>query len=430
MQSDQSLRLAIDGGEPVLPAGPPAWPQPDDEIREALAAAYADGSWGRYSGPHSERLCELLAGMHDVRHVWLCSSGTIAVELALRGLKIGPGDEVILAAYDFPGNFRAIEAVEARPVLVDLSSPTLRVGHAVSDDVKSLLDDAKGPTSAAPLAHTECGPTYGPSWTLDPAALPAAISPQTKAIIVSHLHGTLAEMRRICEFAQQHGLAVVEDACQVPGAIVQGKPAGSWGDCGILSFGGSKLLTAGRGGAILTSRDDVVQRIRIHSQRGNEAFPLSELQAAVLVPQVPKLAAANQRRLAAVGQLLTTVGGMAGLLPLSLAADDQNQPVFYKLPWLIVGNDACDSPQFDALRKRFIAATQAEGVMLDEGFRGFARRTSNRCRVVGDLANARRAAAGTVLLHHPVLLEPPETIAKVAEAIRKVGQVFDLPSTA
>jgi perosamine synthetase len=382
-------RLAIDGGQPLLPTGPPAWPQPDEDVREALAAAYVDGSWGRYSGPHSERLVELLAAMHAVRHVALCSSGTIAVELALRGLKVGPGDEVILAAYDFPGNFRAVEAVGARPVLIDLANE---------------------------------------SWTLDSDQLAAAISRQTKAIIVSHLHGSLADMRRNCQIAAEHGLGLVEDACQVPGAMVQGQPAGSWGDCGILSFGGSKLLTAGRGGAILTNRDDVIQRIRIFSQRGNESFPLSELQAAVLVPQIPKLAAANQRRLSAASQLLALVGEVPGLLPLSLVADDQTQPAFYKLPWLLTGNDdACDSPQFEQLRRRFIAAVQAEGLLIDEGFRGFARRTSNRCRVVGDLTNARRAAAGTVLLHHLVLLESAETMGKVAEAIRKVAFVFNMP---
>jgi hypothetical protein len=91
----------------------------------------------------------------------------------------------------------------------------------------------------------------------------------------------------------------------------------------------------------------------------------------------------------------------------------------------LTGNDdACDSPQFEQLRRHFIAAIQAEGVMIDEGFRGFARRTSNRCRVVGKLPGARRAAAGTVLLHHPVLLEPAETIAQAAKAIRKVGQAI------
>ena len=108
--------LAINGGAAVLPEGPPRWPRNHEAVKAALAAAYTDGSWGRYHGPHCERLCELLTQLCGVRHAWLCCSGTIAVELALRGLKIGPGDEVILAAYDFPGHFRAIEAVGARPV--------------------------------------------------------------------------------------------------------------------------------------------------------------------------------------------------------------------------------------------------------------------------------------------------------------------------
>jgi perosamine synthetase len=384
--SDDPSRLALDGGLPAVPEGPPNWPPADEAVREALAAAYADGSWGRYLGPHTQRLSELLAAMHGLRHAWLCSSGTIAVELALRGLKIGPDDEVILAAYDFPGNFRAIEAIGAWPVLIDV------------------------------------GPA-GPSWTLDAGQLAAAISPQTKAVIASHLHGSLLDMRQICEIAARHGLAVVEDACQVPGAIVGGKSAGAWGDCGVLSFGGSKLLTAGRGGCILTNRDDVVQRIKVFSQRGNEAFPLSELQAAVLVPQLPQLAAANRQRLSAVRQLLAATRGLSGMESLVLREDEQNMPAFYKLPWLLMGNsDDCDSPQFETRRRRFIAAIQAEGVAMDEGFRGFARRTGNRCRVVGQLPNARRMAAGTMLLHHPVLREMPDTIERVAHAIRKVAR--------
>src|SRR5205807_8690220 len=102
------------------------------------------------------------------------------------------------------------------------------------------------------------------------------------------------------------------------GAIVAGKPAGAWGDCGVLSFGGSKLLRAGRGGAIMTHREDVLQRIKIYCERGNDAFPLSELQAAVLVPQIPKLAATNDRRLAAVRSLLATCRDLPRLHSLQL----------------------------------------------------------------------------------------------------------------
>jgi perosamine synthetase len=379
-----STSLAIDGGQPAIPEGPPVWPRPDEAVREALAAAYADGSWGRYHGPHVERLRESLCKLCDGKFAWLCSSGTIAVEIALRGLKIGAGHEVILAAYDFPGNFRAIEAIGARPVLVDLAADM---------------------------------------WTLDVEQVAAAISNETKAIVASHLHSSPADMRRLREIADRRGIAIVEDACQVPGAIVCAKPAGSWGDCGVFSFGGSKLLTAGRGGAIVTSREEVLQRIRIYCERGNDAFPLSELQAAVLVPQIPQLAAMNQRRLQAVQWLLKECGTISGLTPLRLPTQPENQPAFYKLPWLLSGNiDACDSVQFEERRRSFITAMQAEGVAIDEGFRGFARRSGSRCRVVGQVPSARLAAAGTVLLHHPVLLESADTVRRVGRAIRKVAE--------
>jgi len=380
----ESDTLAIDGGPPVLPEGPPTWPRHDEAIRAALDAAYADGSWGRYHGPHCERLRELLTALCGVKHAWLCSSGTIAVELALRGLKIGPGDEVILAAYDFPGNFRAIETVGAHPVLVDLAAGT---------------------------------------WTIDAEQVARAATNETKAVIVSHLHGSLADMPRLRQIADERGLGIVEDACQTPGATVAGKPAGAWGDCGVFSFGGSKLLTAGRGGAIVANRDDVLQRIKIFCERGNDAFPLSELQAAVLAPQIPQLRAANEQRLNAVRQLLAACRDVNGLLPLHVPTDNQNVSAFYKLPWLLTANqDACDSPEFEQVRSRLIAALQAEGVAIDAGFRGFARRTNQRCRMVGDLPHARRAAASTVILHHPVLLEPLETIGRVASAMHKVAR--------
>jgi perosamine synthetase len=380
----ESDTLAIDGGPPALPEGPPAWPRPDEAIRNALDAAYADGSWGRYHGPHCERLRELLTAMCGVKNAWLCSSGTVAVELALRGLKIGHGDEVILAGYDFPGNFRAIEALGARPVLVDLGAGT---------------------------------------WTIDAEQVLLAARPETKAVIVSHLHGSLADMPRLRQIADERGLGIVEDACQTPGATVAGKPAGAWGDCGVFSFGGSKLLTAGRGGAIVTNRDDVLQRIKIHCERGNDAFPLSELQAAVLAPQIRQLNDANEQRFSAVKQLLAACQDLNGLLSPQLPTDSQNVPAFYKLPWLLNGNqDGCASPEFEQVRSRFIAAIQAEGVAIDSGFRGFARRTNQRCRVVGELTNARRAAAGTVILHHPVLVESQQIIGRVASAMYKVAR--------
>lgn len=372
-------RLAIHGGDPVFPEGPPAWPLPDEAVRAALQAAWADGSWGRYEGPHVERLAARLAAMHGVPHVYCCSSGTAGVELALRGLKVGLGDEVVLAGYDFRGNLRALEVLGAQPVLVDVEPGT---------------------------------------WCISPAALPAAFGPRVKAILVSHLHGHAAAMPRICEWATACGVAVVEDACQFPGATVAGRPAGSWGDAGVLSFGGSKLLTAGRGGAVLTRRADVYQRIKVHCERGNHACPLSELQAAVLLPQLEQLAARNRRRGGNAARLRALCAAVAGLDP-GVSETECDVPAWYKVPWLY---DAEQSGRHS--RDEFLAALQAEGVDVGAGFRGFVRASRQRCRSVGQLAGSRQAADATILLHHPVLLESAETVARVAAAIRKVADAF------
>ncbi|MEE3373020.1 MAG: aminotransferase class V-fold PLP-dependent enzyme [Planctomycetota bacterium] len=371
--------LARDGGKPVFPEGPPSWPLMDPEVREALLAAYADGSWGSYHGRHTERLIEQLAERHHLENVWLCASGTVAVEVALRGLGIGDGDEVVLAAYDFPGNFRAIEAVGARPVLVDINCET---------------------------------------WCLDAEAVEPALESQTRAILVSHLHGGMAAMSDLRELADRHGMAIVEDACQSPGARVDGRVAGTWGDVGVLSFGGSKLLTAGRGGAILTNRQDVYQRAKIFCERGNDAFPLSELQASVLLPQLEKLPNRNRVRANNVRRLLAQCEGLELLQPLSVP-DSGEQASYYKLAWKVL--QRAGAP---CTREEFLAAMQAEGVAIDAGFRGFGKRSARRCRRVGDLLNSKLAAEDTVLLHHPVLLQPVAVIDQLVQAIGKVVDSF------
>ncbi|REK05414.1 MAG: aminotransferase class V-fold PLP-dependent enzyme [Planctomycetota bacterium] len=380
MPSDPSSdMLAIHGGPRALGRERFKWPPPDDGVRAALLSAWDDGSWGRYHAEHTGRLEEQLARMHDVELASLCCSGTFAVELALRGLGIGAGDEVILAGYDFAGNFRAIEAVGAVPVLVDV----------VAD-----------------------------GWLLDVDQLEQAASEATLAVIVSHLHGGLADMSRIMKLARRLGLAVVEDACQAPGASVGGRVAGSWGDVGVLSFGGSKLLTAGRGGAIVTRAADVHQRAKIFCQRGNHAFPLSELQAAVLLPQLALLLERNQRRREAIARLLEQTAGLPGLRPQSDGAADA-APSYYKMAWRYVPEELGGHSI-----EQFVVAARAEGLPLDTGFRGFVRRGAKRCRKLGDLPHTRRAAEGTVLLHHPILLEADETIDALARGMAKVARAF------
>src|SRR5689334_11877782 len=110
---------ALLGGRPVFPDGPPPWPPPDPDVRAAVEAALASGDWGKYHGEHVSALEAELAAFHCVPHALTCASGTLAVEAALRALRVGPGDEVILSAYDYESNFLTAHALGAKPVLID-----------------------------------------------------------------------------------------------------------------------------------------------------------------------------------------------------------------------------------------------------------------------------------------------------------------------
>ncbi|QDS99823.1 DegT/DnrJ/EryC1/StrS family aminotransferase [Adhaeretor mobilis] len=348
------------------------WPCPDKAVLSALQAAFEDGSWGTYHGPHGERLSASLAREFQLEHVALCCSGTIAVELALRGCGVVEGDEVILAGYDFPGNFRAIEAIGARPVLVDIEP------------------------------H---------SWAIDPSQLEDAASPAVKAILVSHLHGGLADMKSICQIAAKHGWAVVEDVCQQPGATVADKVAGTWGHAAVLSFGGSKLMTAGRGGAVLTGDAAIRQRIAVYQDRGNDAFPLSEIQAAVLLPQLSLLTERNVLRRRRINQA-REIGEQAGqmLRPVTITPGDE--PAFYKHAWSYLPAESCPEE-----RGRLLEKLWREGVPIDVGFRGFAKRTERRCRKPVPLVWSDRYAHSTLLLHHPILLADERAAASSARRL-------------
>jgi dTDP-4-amino-4,6-dideoxygalactose transaminase len=182
------------------------------------------------------------------------NSGTSALHLSLLALGIGPGDEVITVPFTFVATVAAIGYSGARPVFVDV------------DPV---------------------------SYTMDPARLEAAIGPRTRAVIPVHLYGQPADMGGITEVARQHGLAVIEDACQAHGASYMGSPAGSIGDLACFSFYPGKNLGAyGEGGAITTWDLELVRKLRLLRDWGAEEkyshvlkgynYRLEELQAAIL----------------------------------------------------------------------------------------------------------------------------------------------------
>ena len=330
------------------------WPLQDSEILRSLQEVYQSGDWGRYDGRWNKRLTEALSVFFGIQFARTCSSGTVAVEIALAAAGVGANDEVILAAYDFPGNFRSIEAISAIPVLADLKPG---------------------------------------SWSISAESFSNAISDSTRAVIVSHLHGSIADIRSICTVARERNIAVIEDICQCPGARIHGQRLGTFGDVAALSFGGSKLLSAGRGGAILTDDPAFHQRARIYSERGNNAHPLSELQAAVLIPQLNQLDSLNRQRDQGVQKMEKLLAPLAGC---SLGARDPDaEPAFFKVPILL---------QDTSRKQPIVNWLRSQQILIDHGFRGFAGRSSRRCRSPVDLPVAIDAARGTMVLHHPCLI--------------------------
>ena len=196
-------------------------------------------------------------------------NGTDALEISLRVLGCGRGDEVITVANAGAFSSVAIFAVGASPVYVDIEED---------------------------------------SGLIDPDTLAAAMGPATKAIIVTHLYGKLADMDEISPIAKAAGIPIIEDAAQAHGARRRGQHAGSWGVLGCFSFYPTKNLGAlGDGGAIVASDDVLANRVRAMRQYGWTArfqaghpggrnSRLDEIQAAVLSEKLPHLEAQNARR--------------------------------------------------------------------------------------------------------------------------------------
>jgi dTDP-4-amino-4,6-dideoxygalactose transaminase len=317
-----------------------------------------------------------LKAVHGCDHVILCSSGRAAVELALQGLRVEPSDEVAMAAYDFESNFTGIQKIGTNPVLVDIRE-----------------DDAQ----------------------LDVCRIESALSPKTKAVIVSHLHGGLVDMPALQDLADANKIAIIEDACQASGANVCGRPVGTWGDVGVLSFGGSKLLTAGRGGALLTNRADVVQRIRRHLRGDNHAYPLSEMQAALLLPQLQALPDRHRQRAEAVRQIASSVADTSGFAPMQSGLT-QSDPAYYKLAFLY------EPEHFGGLsRQTFVDTMKAEGLAIDTGWEPLhATHSSRRFRAASSLDIADRVVRQIVSLHHPVLLDVGMDWSRLCKAVERV----------
>jgi dTDP-4-amino-4,6-dideoxygalactose transaminase len=234
-------------------------------------------------GPEVKELEQKLAEYCGVKHGIGVASGTDALLLSLRGLGIGPGDEVITTAFSFFATAGVISRLGARPVFVDIDRKTFNI---------------------------------------DPAHLEDAITPHTRAIMPVHLYGQMADMDEILGIAGKHGLPVVEDAAQAIGARYKDKKAGQLGKTGCFSFFPSKNLGAyGDGGFIVTNDDklaDLLKKLRVHGAQPKYYHSvvgynsrLDSIQAAVLLVKLnylPEWHEARRQKADYYNLLLDTVG--------------------------------------------------------------------------------------------------------------------------
>ncbi len=188
-----------------------------------------ESSWVSSTGQYIDRFEAAFAEFCEVPHAVACSNGTTALHLVLAALDIGPGDEVIVPTLTFVATANAVRYCGGTPIFVD------------------------------------CDPD---SWAIDPAQIEAKITPRTKGIIAVHLFGNPAEMDAIQAIADKHGIFLLEDAAQAPGAEHRGRRAGSMGKLATFSFFGNKIITTGEGGMITTQDAGLAARIRILKSQG------------------------------------------------------------------------------------------------------------------------------------------------------------------
>ncbi|GIK24338.1 MAG: perosamine synthetase [Betaproteobacteria bacterium] len=262
-----------------------------EEIR--LVQEALDSKWVT-QGPKTSQFESLFSARHQLQNALATTSCTAALHLSTLALQLQPGDEVVIPAFTWVTSAHSAEYVGAKAVFADVDLST---------------------------------------FNLDPAALEAAITPRTRAIVVVHLFGKAAPMDEIMAIARRHNLAVIEDAACAVGTTYKGRPIGAIGDLGCFSFHPRKVITTGEGGMVTTNRKDLADRVKCLRNHGatGPAFGadpskpytmstfdmlgfnlrMSDIQAAVGVAQMAKLdrLLAERRRLALrYSELLAGIG--------------------------------------------------------------------------------------------------------------------------
>jgi dTDP-4-amino-4,6-dideoxygalactose transaminase len=411
--------LAIMGGHPVRTRPAPAWPIFDEREREALKQVLESRNWGGYPFPNllARRFAEEFAREHSARYGIAVANGTVTLETALKALGVRPGDEVIIPAYTFEATAVPVLKLQAVPVFVDV------------------------------LPDTYC---------IDPRAAEEAVTERTRVLVPVHLGMNMADMDALRNLAARLSLKILEDAAHAHGARWNDQGAGSLGDAGSFSMQTTKLMTAGEGGIVTTSDEEVFERCQsyVNCGRASETdhhghrilgfnYRLTEFQAGILRAQLERLPSQTEHRETTAARLSR---GLSQIRGISLLRRDERitRQAIYQYIFKY------DAEAFDGIsRNRFVAALEAEGVSCEGLFYEPLYRSglfhvdpadypSLRIDDDGRLpwANtscpvAERAAyEESVWLPHWLLLGTVEEMDEIVEAVEKISDNLDELRTA
>ncbi len=341
-------KLALDGGKPVRTEPFPAWPVSTAEEEAALLGVLRSGKWWRFAFGQGVELVEPeddpaetvkfqkeFASAHGCRYGIAAANGTGTLEMGIRAMGLGVGDEIIVPAYTYVGSATCILQNNLVPVFVDVDPDT---------------------------------------YNMDPALVEDAITERTRAIMVVHFGGQPADMDAFMEISKKRGIPVIEDAAHAHCCEWRGKRAGSFGLFSSFSFQAAKNMTSGEGGIVCTNDAKIAELCDSFTWSGRMVgkpwyefhrlgwnYRITEFQSAILRCQLARLPGQMEKRTANGLYLTEELRKIDGIRP--LARDKRTTVHGYHIYMF-----RYDEPKLGIKRELFIKALEAEGIPSFGGY--------------------------------------------------------------